>query len=95
MDKCSRNTRKFLKLQDILFVALDLPTSVNLFTNKIMATTLLVMAEFKNNILKFIILIFILVFIIIFRFIRRFINFRFIFTTCKIITIPYLLIILY
>ena len=35
IDRCSRNTLEFLKLQDILFkknitfVALDLPTSIN------------------------------------------------------------------
>ena len=31
------------------FVALDLPTSVDLATNKLMATTLSAMAEFENN----------------------------------------------
>lgn len=51
----SRNTLEFLKLQDILFkrnitfVALDLPTSVDLATNKFMATTLSAMVEFENN----------------------------------------------
>ena len=55
IDRCSRNTLEFLKLQDILFkkniifVALDLPTSVDLTTNKFMATTLSAMAEFENN----------------------------------------------
>ena len=55
IDRCSRNTLEFLKLQDILFkknitfVALDLPTSVDLATNKFMATTLSAMAEFENN----------------------------------------------
>lgn len=55
IDRCSRNTFEFLKLQDILFkknitfVALDLPTSVDLATNKLMATTLSAMAEFENN----------------------------------------------
>jgi len=50
IDRCSRNTLEFLKLQDILlkknitFVALDLPTSVDLAT-----TTLSAMAEFENN----------------------------------------------
>jgi DNA invertase Pin-like site-specific DNA recombinase len=45
----------FLKLQDIFFkknitfVALDLPTSVDLATNKFMATTLSSMAEFENS----------------------------------------------
>ena len=55
IDRCSRNTLEFLTLQDILFkknitfVALDLPTSVDLATNKLMATTLSAMAEFENN----------------------------------------------
>ena len=55
IDRCSRNTLEFLKLQDILFkknvtfIALDLPTSVDLTTNKLMATTLSAMAEFENN----------------------------------------------
>lgn len=52
IDRCSRNTLEFLKLQDILFkknitfVALDLPTSVDLATNKLMATTL---SAIENN----------------------------------------------
>ena len=55
IDRCSRNTLEFLKLQDILFkqtitfVALDLPTSVDLATNKLIATTLSGIAEFENN----------------------------------------------
>ena len=55
LDRCSRNSLEFLKLQDILFkqnitfVALDLPTSVNLATNKIIATTLSGIAEFENS----------------------------------------------
>jgi DNA invertase Pin-like site-specific DNA recombinase len=55
INRCSRNTLEFLKFQDILFkqnitfVALDLPTSVDLATNKLMATTLSAMAEFENN----------------------------------------------
>jgi DNA invertase Pin-like site-specific DNA recombinase len=55
IDRCSRNTLEFLKLQDfffkknITFVALDLLTSVDLAINKFMVTTLLVMAEFENN----------------------------------------------
>lgn len=53
IDRCSRNTLEFLKLQDILFkknitfVALDLPTSVDLATNKVMITTSI--AESENN----------------------------------------------
>ena len=52
IDRCSRNTLEFLKLQDILFkqnitfVALDLPTSFDLAT---IATTLSGIAEFENN----------------------------------------------
>ena len=55
IDRCSRNTLEFLKLQDILFkknitfVALDLPTSIDLVTNKLIATTLSGIAEFENN----------------------------------------------
>ena len=55
IDRCSRNTLEFLKLQDILFkknitfVALDLLTSADLATNKLMATTLSDMAKFENN----------------------------------------------
>jgi DNA invertase Pin-like site-specific DNA recombinase len=55
IDRCSRSTLEFLKLQDIFFkkditfVALDLPTSIDLATNKLMATTLSAIAEFENN----------------------------------------------
>ena len=55
IDRWSRNTLRFLKLQDILFkknitfVALDLPTSIDLATNKLIATTLSGIAEFENN----------------------------------------------
>ena len=55
IDRCSRNTLEFLKLQDILlkkniiFVALDLTASVDLATNRLMATTLSAIAEFENN----------------------------------------------
>jgi len=55
IDRCSRNTFEFLKLQDILFkkniifVALDLPTSIDLATNKLIATTLSGIAEFENT----------------------------------------------
>jgi DNA invertase Pin-like site-specific DNA recombinase len=54
IDRCSRNTLEFLKLQDILFkkgvtfVALDLPTLMDLATNKPIATTLSGIAEFEN-----------------------------------------------
>ena len=55
IDWCSRNTLEFLKLQDILFkknitfVALDLPTSIDLTTNKLIATILSGIAEFENT----------------------------------------------
>lgn len=54
IDKSSRNTLEFLKLQDILkkniiFVAVDLPTSVDLAINKLIATTLAAMAKFETN----------------------------------------------
>jgi DNA invertase Pin-like site-specific DNA recombinase len=55
IDRCSRNTLEFLKLQDIFFkrnitfVALDLPNSADLATNKLIATTLSGIAEFENN----------------------------------------------
>ena len=55
IDRCSRNTLEFLKLQDfffkkqIIFVALDLPNSLNLATNKLIATTFSGIAEFKNT----------------------------------------------
>ena len=55
IDRCSRNTLEFLKLQDIFFkknitfVALNLPNLVNLATNKLIATTLSGIAEFENN----------------------------------------------
>jgi DNA invertase Pin-like site-specific DNA recombinase len=54
IDRCSRNTLEFVKLQDILFkknitfAALDLPTSIDLATNKLVATTLSGIAEFEN-----------------------------------------------
>lgn len=52
---CSRNTLEFLRLQDILFkksitfVALDLPISLNLADNKVMAKTLSDIAKIENN----------------------------------------------
>ena len=54
IDRCSRKTLEFLKLQDILFkkniifVALILTNSINLATNKLIATTLSGIAEFEN-----------------------------------------------
>lgn len=55
IDRCSRNTLEFLKLQDILFkknitfVALDLPHSDDPDINRLIATTLSSIAEFENN----------------------------------------------
>lgn len=55
IDRCSRNTLEFLKLQNICFkqnitfVALDLPTSTDLATNKLIATILSAIVEFENN----------------------------------------------
>lgn len=55
LDRCSRSTLEFLKLQDelfkrnITFVALDLPNSLDLATNRLIATTLSGIAEFENN----------------------------------------------
>ena len=54
IDQCSRNALE-LKLQDslfkqnITFVTLDLPISVDLATNKLIATTLSGIVEFENN----------------------------------------------
>jgi DNA invertase Pin-like site-specific DNA recombinase len=54
IDRCSRNTLEFLKLQDILFkknipfVGLDLPNSIDLATNKFIATRLSSIAGFEN-----------------------------------------------
>lgn len=55
IDGWSRNTLEFLKLQDILFkkhitfVALDLPNSIDLATNKLIYTTLSAIVEFNNS----------------------------------------------
>jgi len=55
INRCSGNTLEFLKLQDILFkqnitfVALNLPISVDLATNKLITTNLSEIAEFENN----------------------------------------------
>ena len=54
IDRCSRNTLEFLKLQDILFkrnitfVALDLPNSIDLATNKLIATTFLKLLNLRT-----------------------------------------------
>ena len=55
IDRCSRNTLEFLKLQDILFkrniqfISLDLPHSDDPSINRLIATTLSSIAEFENN----------------------------------------------
>ena len=55
IDRCSRNTLEFLKLQDILFkrkiefISLDLPYSDDPGINRLIATTLSSIAEFENN----------------------------------------------
>lgn len=55
LDRCSRNTLEFLKLQDnlfqrnITFVALDIPYSNDLAVNKLIATSLSAIATFEND----------------------------------------------
>nr|UDP55541.1 hypothetical protein orf119a [Schizostauron trachyderma]UDP55628.1 putative serine recombinase [Schizostauron trachyderma] len=55
IDRCSRNTLEFLKLQDILFkrkiefISLDLPYSDNPGINRLIVTTLSSIAEFEHN----------------------------------------------
>lgn len=55
IDRCSRNRLEFLKLQDnlfqrsITFVALDIPHSNDLATNKLIATSLSAIAAFEND----------------------------------------------
>lgn len=55
IDRCSRNTLEFLKLQhdlfqrSITFVALDIPYSTDLATNKLIATSLSAIAAFEND----------------------------------------------
>ena len=55
IDRCSRNTLEFLKLQDILFkrkiefISLDLPHSNDPSINHLIATILSSIAEFENN----------------------------------------------
>lgn len=55
IDRCSRNTLEFLKLQDnlfqrnITFVALDIPHSGDPASNKLIATTLSAIATFEND----------------------------------------------
>jgi DNA invertase Pin-like site-specific DNA recombinase len=55
IDRCSRNTLEFLKLQDklfkksVTFISLDLPYSSDMATNKLIATNLAAIAEFETN----------------------------------------------
>jgi DNA invertase Pin-like site-specific DNA recombinase len=55
MDRCSRNTLEFLKLQDILFkksvnfICLDLPSSEDMAVNKLIATNLAAIATFETE----------------------------------------------
>ena len=55
LDRCSRNTLEFLKLQDFLskrgiqFISLDLPYSDDFAVNKLISTTLSSIAEFETN----------------------------------------------
>jgi DNA invertase Pin-like site-specific DNA recombinase len=55
IDRCSRNTLEFLKLQDklfkksVIFISLDLPYSSDMATNKLIATNLAAIATFENE----------------------------------------------
>ncbi len=55
IDRCSRDTLSFLKLQEkffersIVFVALDLPYSTDLAVNRLIATNLAAIATFENE----------------------------------------------
>ena len=55
IDRCSRNTLEFLKLQEklfhksVTFIALDLPYSNDMAVNKLIATNLAAMATFENE----------------------------------------------
>ena len=55
IDRCSRNTFEFLKLQDklckksVTFISLDLPYSDDVAINKLISTNLATIAEFENN----------------------------------------------
>ena len=55
IDRCSRNTLEFLKLQDILFkrkiefISLNLPYSDDPIINRLIATTISSIAQFENN----------------------------------------------
>ena len=55
IDRCSRNTLEFLKLQEklfhksVTFIALDLPYSNDMAVNKLIATNLAAIATFENE----------------------------------------------
>jgi DNA invertase Pin-like site-specific DNA recombinase len=55
IDRCSRNTLEFLKLQEkffkkqVTFIALDLPYSNNMAVNQLIATNLSAIATFENE----------------------------------------------
>jgi DNA invertase Pin-like site-specific DNA recombinase len=55
IDRCSRNTLEFLKLQEkrfkksVTFVSLDLPYSNDMAVNKLIATHLAAIATFENE----------------------------------------------
>ena len=55
IDRCSRNTLEFLKLQEKLFnksvrfISLDLPHSTDMAVNKLIATNLAAIATFENE----------------------------------------------
>lgn len=55
IDRCSRNTLDFLKLQEklfkksVTFIALDLPYSNDMAVNKLIATNLAAIATFENE----------------------------------------------
>ena len=55
IDRCSRNTLEFLKLQDrlhkkgVIFLSLDLPYSNDMAVNKLIATNLAAIATFENE----------------------------------------------
>jgi DNA invertase Pin-like site-specific DNA recombinase len=55
IDRCSRNTLSFLKLQDkllkksVMFISLDLPYSTDMAVNKLIATNLAAIATFEHE----------------------------------------------
>lgn len=55
IDRCSRNTLEFLKLQErlykkgVTFISLDLPYSPDMAVNKLISTNLAAIATFENE----------------------------------------------